>query len=188
MSPCSKCETIGPTRLKSNGFLKHVLFINQFKNSIILLESCMQYQSSPFYPLFGSMGKTCHSLQITINPTSLNGILLSNTQKNPKQSNARKNLSHGTILIIVSIPLCQTNNNLLSNCTFNILTTCPIIHFHSLHIFELGINQNTKFSLHQQDLAFMYCQMGKYLPQYLIIILSINVLCFTFQNCSHRSL
>lgn len=51
----------------------------------------MQYQSCPPYPLFGSMGKTSsHPLQITINPTSLNGTLHSNMQKNPKQSNARE--------------------------------------------------------------------------------------------------
>jgi hypothetical protein len=116
----------------------------------------MQYQSCPPYPLFGSMCKTSsHPLQITINPKSLNGILHSNMQKNPKQSNAREKVITWHNMIIVSIPLCQTNNNLLSNCTFNIFTTCPIIYFHSLDIFELGINQtpnfqfiSTRFSFH----------------------------------------
>jgi len=65
----------------------------------------MQYQSSPLYPLFGLMGKTSsHPLQITINPTSFNGILLSNMQKNPKQSKLEKKLSHDTIGLLFLYP------------------------------------------------------------------------------------
>jgi hypothetical protein len=175
--------------IEKQWILKTCSYYQLIRNSIILFESCMQYQSCPLYPLFGSMGKTSsHPLQITINPTSLNGILHFNMQKNPKRSNAREKVITWHNLILVFILLCQTNDNLLSNCMLNILTTCSSIISILCTYLNLALTKNQNFIPYQQGLAFMYHQMGKYFTQYLIIIFLTNVLWFTFQNCSHRSL
>jgi len=107
------------------------------------------------------------------------------TQNNPM---LEKKLSHGTIWLLFLYPFVKPIIIFYQIACSTSSPRAPYYNSILCTYLNLALTKHQIFISYQHGLAFMYCQMGKYLSQYLIIILSTNVLCFTFQNGSHRSL